>query len=155
GIAAQAAVAVQNSRLIEDLRRANALKSEFLGTMSHELRTPLSAILGYTELMREGAMGSVGDEQVDALDRILANGRALLELISMTIDANRLEAGRIAVEPSEFTFDALIDELRGEFAVRAAELAVQVQWPAPSAELALRTDRGKLKVILRNLIDNA
>ncbi|HUI25033.1 MAG TPA: GAF domain-containing protein, partial [Candidatus Kryptonia bacterium] len=119
GIAAQAAVAVENARLVEALRRANQLKSEFLGMMSHELRTPLSAILGYAELLHDGAMGAIGDEQRESLDRILLHGQTLLELISNTLDVNRLEAGRATIEASEFALADVLDELRSEFAVGA------------------------------------
>src|SRR5262249_37749657 len=151
----QAAVAVDNARLVEDLRRANRLKSEFLGTMSHELRTPLGAILGYTELLRDGAMGTLHAEQAETLDRMLINGRSLLELINATLDVNRLEAGRIGLEPSHFELHDVLAELREEFAPRSGLGAVPVLWPQEPAVLPLYTDRGKLKVVLRNLIDNA
>jgi PAS domain S-box-containing protein len=154
GIAAQAAVAVENARLVEDLRRANRLKSEFLGTVSHELRTPLSAILGYTELLQEGLMGPLLGEQSEALERILVNGRGLLELINMTLDANRLEAGRAVVEPSECSLADIFTELRSEFDARAATDGIALIWPEQPA-VALLTDRAKLKVIVRNLVDNA
>jgi PAS domain S-box-containing protein len=155
GIAAQAAVAVDNARLVEDLRRANRLKSEFLGMMSHELRTPLSAILGYADLMRDGAMGTISAEQTEVLDRMLLNGRGLLELINMTLDVNRLDAGRATLDVSDFTMDGLLIELRGEFAMRALRDGVAVTWPAELNALPLRTDHAKLKLVLRNLIDNA
>jgi PAS domain S-box-containing protein len=155
GIAAQAAVAVENVRLVEALRRANKLKSEFLGTMSHELRTPLSAILGYTELMRDGAIGPVAGEQSEVLDRMLLNGRALMELINMTLDANRFEAGRVTVETTDFTLEELFGELRNEFAIGAARDGVALRWPERVTVGPLRSDRSKLKLVLRNLIDNA
>jgi PAS domain S-box-containing protein len=154
GIAAQAAVAVENARLVEDLQRANRLKSEFLSAMSHELRTPLSAILGYTELLHEGLMGPLGDEQRDTLERILVNGRGLLELINMTLDASRLEAGRAPVELSECSLADILAELRIEFDARAAAGGIALAWPEEPA-VPLFTDRAKLKMIARNLVDNA
>jgi PAS domain S-box-containing protein len=154
-VAAQAAVAVENARLVEDLRAANRLKSEFLGTMSHELRTPLNAILGYADLLHEAAMGPVTAEQVEALDRVLLNGRSLLELINMTLDVNRLEAGRVAVQPSEFALDELLAGLQNEFAVRTAAGPVALAWPQRGEIPLLYTDHAKLKAVLRNLVDNA
>ena len=155
GIAAQAAVAVENARLVEDLRRANQLKSEFLGMMSHELRTPLSAVLGYADLMREETLGVVNAEQATALDRMLLNGRALLDLINMTLDVNRLEAGRGVLQLSDFTVADVLADLRDEFTMRAANESLELVWPDADDVPLLHTDRRKLKTVLRNLIDNA
>jgi PAS domain S-box-containing protein len=154
GVAAQAAVAVENARLVQDLRAANRLKSEFLGAMSHDLRTPLSAILGYAELLRDGTMGPVGAEQADVLDRVLLNGRSLLELINMVLDANRLEAGRVALQQTDFSLADLLAELRNEFALRVRD-GVALVWPERVDVPVLSTDHGKLKAVLRNLVDNA
>jgi signal transduction histidine kinase len=156
GIATQAAVAVENARLFEALQRANALKSEFLGTMSHELRTPLNAILGYTDLMREELLGPLSQDQREALARMHLNGRTLLELISMTLDVNRLDLGRVGVNLSRFALGELLVEIAREVETRIDTSRVQVSWPADMTTLPqLRTDRGKLKIVLRNLIDNA
>jgi PAS domain S-box-containing protein len=154
GIAAQAAVAVDNARLVEDLRHANELKSEFLGTMSHELRTPLNAILGYAQLLHDEIMGTVNVEQAQALERVVVNGYGLLDLINTTLDVNRLEAGRVTLHPSDFTLDELLDELRNEFGLRVRE-GVTLRWPDHLEVPPLRTDHGKLKAVLRNLVDNA
>jgi PAS domain S-box-containing protein len=154
GIAAQAAVAVDNARLVDNLRHANDLKSEFLGTMSHELRTPLNAILGYAQLLRDGIMGAVSAEQSQALERVVINGYGLLDLINTTLDVNRLEAGRVALHLAEFNLDDLLDELRNEFGLRALP-GVALVWPEHADLPALHTDHGKLKAVLRNLVDNA
>ena len=154
GIAAQAAVAVDNARLVDDLRQANELKSEFLGTMSHELRTPLNAILGYAQLLRDGLMGPISAQQAQALDRVVINGYGLLDLINTTLDVNRLEAGRVTVHISDFTLRQMLEELRNEFSLRVPA-GVTLTWPADVGIPALRTDHGKLKAVLRNLIDNA
>ena len=76
--------------------RASAAKSEFLATVSHELRTPLNIIVGYTDLLLEGAFGEPG-EQLDALSRIHQQSRQLLDLIQSMLDINRIEAGGISL----------------------------------------------------------
>ncbi len=154
GIAAQAAVAVDNARLIDDLRRASQLKSDFLGTMSHELRTPLAAILGYADLMRDAVLGSVSVEQQQALERVLINGRGLLDLIDIVLDVNRLESGRLLADKSSFSVAELIAELQQED-MRLVAPNIGMIWGSVSADLVLHSDRSKLKVVLRSLINNA
>jgi signal transduction histidine kinase len=84
------------------------------------------------------------------------NGRTLLELISMTLDVNRLELGRVAVSMSRFHLGELLGEIEREVETRIDASRVLVAWPNQAASLPeLRSDRGKLKIVLRNLIDNA
>ena len=62
-------VVLQNARLLEEVRAASALKSEFVGAISHELRSPLNVILGYLEMLLDEALGPLTAEQRDALRR--------------------------------------------------------------------------------------
>jgi signal transduction histidine kinase/HAMP domain-containing protein len=115
-IAAQAAIAINNAllyeqvqqqvmemhRLNDELARANTLKSEFLATMSHELRTPLNAIIGFSELLVDDLV-SDPEEVEDCLTDILNSGRHLLNLINDVLDISKIEAGRM--ELNRTTFD--------------------------------------------------
>src|SRR5207244_624647 len=90
----------------------------------------------------------------DVLDRVLLNGRSLLELINMTLEVNRLESGRVALQETEFSLADLFAELRNEFVLRTRD-GVALIWPEGVEMPPLRTDHGKLKAVLRNLVDNA
>src|SRR5207244_646312 len=90
-IAQQAAVALENARLVDGLRAASRLKSEFIGTISHELRSPLNVVIGYVDLLLAGDMGGLEEEQHAALERVQQHALQLLELIQETLDVNRLE----------------------------------------------------------------
>jgi PAS domain S-box-containing protein len=157
GIAQLASLALEDARLVDELERANRLKSEFVATMSHELRTPLNIILGYHSLLLDGTFGALHREQCDAVERAERNARALLELISATLDMSRLESGQLPLDLREFPLDALLREIDGE--TRELQLqrdgAVRVVWPTVPPLPPLYSDPAKIKVVLKNLLGNA
>jgi signal transduction histidine kinase len=99
GIAHQTVLALDNARLVDELRAASSLKSEFIGTMSHELRSPLNAIIGYTDLLRDDAREATNDAGAASATtrstRVRFYALQLLEMIQATLDVSRLEAGRL------------------------------------------------------------
>ena len=156
GIAHLAAIALAHARALDDLARANRLKSEFVATMSHELRTPLNIILGYTELLRGGSFGPLSGEQGDVLARLARSGGELLELITATLDLSRLESGRATVDLGW----ARIDQLVAAIADEARDLlrdtpAIQLRLETAADLPPVRTDLAKLKVVVKNLVANA
>jgi signal transduction histidine kinase len=98
----RAAIPIENVRLFDEiqdksrqLEEASQHKSQFLANMSHELRTPLDAILGYTELMTDGAYGEPSEKMPGILKRLEANGKHLLGLINDVLDLSKIEAVRL------------------------------------------------------------
>jgi PAS domain S-box-containing protein len=84
-------------RAQQEAEMANRGKSEFLATMSHEFRTPLNAILGYTQLIDMGVLGSVTVQQHDHLQRLRTSAVHLLGLVNDILDLSKIEAGRVSV----------------------------------------------------------
>ena len=151
----QAVVAIEVARLVRDLRDANSAKSTFLATMSHELRTPLNAILGYTDLMKAELAGPVTSAQLQHLGRVEAGARHLIELIEGILMFSRVEAGREEVHLEEVDASELA---RGTAALveplaRSKGLHFEVDVAAPTP--LIRTDPGKVRQVLLNLLSNA
>jgi PAS domain S-box-containing protein len=142
-------------RAKEAAEAADRTKSEFLATMSHELRTPLNVLLGYSDLLAESQLGSLTDIQKDAVERMRRNARELYELIAAVLDLSRLEAGRLPLAVEEVQIAELIEELRSESREAKKWAGVEFVWQIEAPLIRVYTDRGKLKVILRNLIGNA
>jgi len=155
GIAQLASMALANARLIEELGRANKLRSEFVSTMSHELRTPLNVICGYNELLLDGAFGAVTPEQAEPLRRVGKSAHELLDLINATLDMSRLESGRLPVHLQEVWVPDLMREIESETQGLQAKPGLRLAWNVPAQLPRLTTDRLKLKMILKNLIANA
>jgi PAS domain S-box-containing protein len=134
---------------------ADRTKNEFLATMSHELRTPLNVILGYTDLLLDGVAGGLADAQVNIVRQIDRNARVLFDLISMILDLNRLEAGRLPVEVTQVQMTDLLGEIQAEAQGLCDQSGLSCLWQLGKQLPTCSTDRGKLKVIVKNLISNA
>ncbi|EKF75038.1 two-component sensor [Alcanivorax hongdengensis A-11-3] len=133
---------------------ASQAKSQFLANISHEIRTPMTAILGYTELLRDGALSSL--EQARYLNIIQNNGDALLALINDVLDLSRIEAGQLSLEQRVFTIAELMDEVVASHRLLAREKQVALSLTLDdSVPVSVSGDVFRLRQILMNLIGNA
>src|SRR5262249_45090039 len=111
GIAEHATVVLQNARLLEEIRQASALKSEFVGAASHELRSPLNVILGYLEMGLDHALGPNTPEMYEAIRRCHRQPRNLVEISAARLGLNRFEARRFLVEGTPVVINGLLGEI--------------------------------------------
>jgi PAS domain S-box-containing protein len=156
GIAHLASLALEHSRVLEELARANEVKTEFLATMSHELRTPLHIILGYNELMQTQQVGPLTAEQRDMVGGIQRSANELLEMISATLDMSRLGQGQVPIDLDWIELPDLLSQLDGEIrGLLRDKPEITLEWTVADGLPTLYTDPGKLKVILKNLVHNA
>ena len=155
GLSEHAAIAVLNARLLDEVRQASALKSEFVGAISHELRSPLNVILGYQEMLLEEGLGPLTEPQAEAVQRSQGHTMMLLEMITALLDLSRFEAGHLPVARAPMPTNLLLQQIRDE---------VPESWRHPEVTLRLEddpslpvieTDVGKLKTVVRNLVHNA
>ncbi|MBK7643783.1 MAG: CHASE domain-containing protein [Planctomycetes bacterium] len=151
----------QVSKELEEARvRAEAAtraKSEFLANMSHEIRTPLTAILGYSELLREEReQHGATDRHVEAVDTICSAGNYLLTVINDVLDLSKIEAGKMTVELVETSVIKILGEVADLMRPRAGPkgLELRVVLDSPVHERTLG-DPTRLRQILMNLAGNA
>lgn len=155
GIAEHAAIVLHNADLLEQVRAASRLKSEFVGTISHELRSPLNVILGYVEMLLDDGLGAIAPEQRRALDRTQRQALTLLEMITALLDLNRLEAGRLPIACTDTPVAPLLAELREQLPESWRRPDVALRFEIPDDLPVVWTDGAKLKTALRNLVHNA
>jgi PAS domain S-box-containing protein len=174
GIAAQAAVAIDNARLYEaaqraaeerkvllenerlarlDAERTSQMKDEFLATLSHELRTPLSAILGWAQVLRRG--GRDQNDLQKGLQTIERNARAQAQLIEDLLDMSRITSGNVlldmqAVAPAGF-IDAAVETVRP--AADAKNIRIEKHYVDEPGMIA--GDPARLQQVVWNLLSNA
>lgn len=136
---------------------ANLAKSHFLANMSHELRTPLNAIIGYSEIMiEEGELDDLPPQHIADAQRINKSGKHLLVLINGLLDLAKIEAGKMSLDVTSFSLQAVMDEMvETSLPLVQANHNTLVISPSPLFESKLLTDEIKLKQILLNLLSNA
>lgn len=158
----QAALVLEATLLIqrlreanENLREANRVKSEFLATMSHELRTPLTAIIGFSELLLEGVMGKLTQEQEESLREVLNNGATLLEMINNLLDMAKVEAGKMELEIQPFDLKELLQRLSHTIASLLHKKGQSLRLDLPKQVPPIHADERKVQQVLLNLLSNA
>jgi signal transduction histidine kinase len=137
------------------LEQASRAKSNFLASMSHELRTPMNAILGFTEMIRDGLYGEVPPDIQEPVSDIHTCGKQLLGLINNVLDLSKIEAGRMELAPSEYVVEDVVNtvklSLRALAATKGLELVTIV---GPDLPLCLG-DGKRITQCLMNLAGNA
>ncbi len=150
----QAALAAENGRLRDQAWAANRAKSDLVSILSHELRTPLGAIRNFSELLTAGVF-SDADEVRSAIQRIREQSNRAVDLLLTMLEFDSIESGRLHVSVEEFEVAELLDRIRDDLPVRQRGPTPPVLWQAPPESLRMRTDRGKVEAIVRNLLHNA
>ena len=158
----QAVIAIQNARLVGEIRQksrelevANQHKSAFLASMSHELRTPLNAIIGFSEVLLAKLFGDLNDKQEDYLNDIHSSGKHLLNLINDVLDLSKVEARRMDLELSRFDLHVALSDAMTLIRERAMSHGIALGLQAGPALGEITADERKFKQILLNLLSNA
>ncbi len=128
-------------------------RSRFLRHMSHELKTPLANIREGTELLLDGSVGKLDDDQREVTAILRDNGLKLQRLIENLLSFSAWQARSVGLEVSEFKLRPLIKSvLEGQ---QLTLVSQRVRLDVRVDDITLIADRAKLKLILDNLLSNA
>lgn len=140
---------------VERLREVDRVKDAFVSSVSHELRTPITSILGYIEMLEDGAYGQLGDDQLDAVRRVATNSSRLLSLIDDLLTLSRIQDGGLGM------IDRVLD-LRKVIAAGCAVVApslerrsLKLDIELPDEPVPFLGDRDMLERVVINLVSNA
>jgi signal transduction histidine kinase/CheY-like chemotaxis protein len=136
-----------------ELREANRLKDEFLATLSHELRTPLNAILGWTRLLRSGALSPSASE--GALERVDRNAQAQARLVEDLLEVSRITTGKLRLDLRPVDLAALVHA--AVESIRPSAESRQLTIDATGLDERRQTlgDPDRLQQVIWNLLSNA
>jgi signal transduction histidine kinase len=142
-------------RALERLSELNQLKANLISNVSHELRTPLAHIKGYTELMAEGQLGTLNDEQTNALEVVRRATERLGRLIEDLIEFSSASRTGLALNLTPVVIPELLAEAIASSSEKAGRAGVLLELEAAEPLLRPLADRERLVWVIHQLLDNA
>ncbi len=140
------------NRLVSELEKRDAQKTQFLANISHELRTPLTASLGYVDYLEKERMGSLNSEQKQSLNVIRRNLERLNKEIHSLLQISKYTLEGIKIGPELFKIDEMIESIIKDFAmeIKSKEITVKQDFAVDE----VYGDRNNLRTVIENLISN-
>jgi two-component system phosphate regulon sensor histidine kinase PhoR len=138
---------------ITEIRKLEAIRSEFVANVSHELKTPLTSIKGFVETLLEGALTDKENSRT-FLEIIKEHSERLEVIINDLLELSHIESKEIKLEMEKINMSNLTGEIIKEFKSQLNKKNISVHNKL-SAEVEAKVDKEKIRRILMNLIDNA
>jgi signal transduction histidine kinase len=156
-LASQAAVAIQNTRLVvkarkslDEMAQLDRMKSDFIAIASHELRTPLGLVLGHATFLRE----AVPAEYHPQLDIIVRNSMRLKEIIDSIANMDNVQRGMASLRRSTFSIKRVVEEVVDSFHQDAGKKHITLHVDLGPDDLVVEGDASKISIALSNLVRN-
>lgn len=141
-------------KALDDANQANKVKNQFYSQMSHDMRTPMNGILGIAQLsMKESSVDSL----LDGMRKVEESGQYLLGLINDTLDYQKIDTGKLKIDPEIVYIKTLLSNIVDMVGETAEKNGVQLMIQNEDIELDsyARVDTMRVRQIFVNLLSNA
>ncbi len=138
----------------EKLKLLNGVKDEFLAICSHDLKSPIGLLKTGSDMLLDGMMGELPENQKDLILRMQNQADYAIELITDLLDLSKIEHG-IWLEYANFYFKDLIEECVNRFSFQAEERNIEITVDMDTPSIRIYADRARIAQVLNNLLSNA
>lgn len=135
---------------INELKKLEMMKKDFVLNISHELRTPLTSIKGFLETLEPELEG----DQVQYLQIIKRNTDRLINIVNDLLNLSRLEHDR-SLEIEEINVPEMFSQLHDVFATKVGKKKIDLNFANPQNIVSFQADKFKMEQVFINLLDNA
>ena len=154
-LANQAAVAFGMVGVKEQGQDSGLEKAEFVSIVAHELLLPMTSIMGYSDLLKQGALGELNEQQLNFVSVIRENVGRMSTLVSNLSDIYKVESGRLHLEPIALPMRGMvertIESVREMLEKKSQSVSVNITEDLPK----VYGDPNRVEQVIKNLIDNA
>jgi PAS domain S-box-containing protein len=150
-VATQAAIALENAKLYEEIQKLNAKKDEFIGLASHELKTPVTSLSGYLQIINRRLPAR--DENKAFMEKALVQINKLSDLISDLLDVSKIETGQLPLSFTSFDLVQLVKDVTEviQYSTKTHQLVLDKKLE----KLMVMADRQRIEQVIVNLLSNA
>ncbi len=151
GVSVERALTERNQALLD----AEELRNDFVHHVSYELRSPLTNIIGFSQILGEGAVGPLNDKQREYTGYILKSSAALLAIINDILDLATIDKDAMELEFDDVDIQKTIQAAADGLQDRLSELSIRLQIVVTDGVGRFRADSKRVRQILFNLLSNA
>ena len=145
----------EQKAILDERKRIDQMKDEFLTGITHELKTPMTPIIGFSQAMsKPGMLGELNPRQTVAINTILKNALYLRQLVTDLLDVHKLELGKMKFDYKEFDVESVVRSVKHAVAYAASSKSAQLTFDVKIKEYILG-DQFRIAEILAHLIHNA
>lgn len=149
-----AAIALQNSRTLEELMATNKTKDKLFSIIAHDLRAPFNSLIGFSELLME-QVSQTTDKKIQKYSTIINESlNNTYNYLNNLLEWSRLQSNRIEFHPTIINVSDLIEEVKDFLLVQAQNKEISIKLKLPK-QMPIYADRDLIEVVLINLISNA
>jgi two-component system phosphate regulon sensor histidine kinase PhoR len=139
---------------LTELKRVDALRTDFIANASHEMRTPLASLVGFIDtLLGPAARDAAAREKFLGIMR--SQAERMSRLIDDLLSLSRIEMHQHVRPTGSVDLTALLREVREGLQIQAKAAQIDVILTMPKAPVTVSGDRSQLYEVFENLIDNA
>jgi signal transduction histidine kinase len=132
------------------------MRTEFIGIASHQLRTPLATISWYVEMLMSEDAGTLNEDQKAFLKEIRSSVTRMVQLVNNLLNASRLEAGHLSVEPKSTEIEPFVREIIHELEPLAMQNHSTLRFKGSKTKLPpVSVDTTLLSQVIHNFLTNA
>src|SRR6266516_2735932 len=146
---------VFTARDMSALKVANRVRSNFVSMVSHELRTPLNSVHGFIDLLLQGHMGDLNDEQRLYLGYTQEGVQQLISIVEDILFMTRSDLGQFEIRSQEVQFRSLARQIVSSLQPQALRADVELHQDVATDAPLLYIDPQRIKQVLNNLVSNA
>lgn len=174
------AIAIQNARRFDEIKRFNETlkleieratkelrisnqklqdldkaKDEFVSMASHQLRTPLTSVKGFLSMVLDGDAGKVAKQQKPLLESAYSSSQRMVYLIADLLNVSRLQTGKFVITPGESHLPDVVESEINQLVDSAKMKSITINYKKPKKFPVLYLDETKTRQVMMNFIDNA